>query len=130
MPKLKMPPGLGAEGKRTWSALLADLPGGWELSAREREQIALACQQADAIADLERELAAGGLTVEGASGQPRLNALVPELRQARLALSRLLGAVEMPDADGEPATLAGKRGKAAADKRWSRRERARAAAAN
>ena len=129
MPKPKTPPGLGAAGKRTWTALLADLPRDWELTAREREQITLACQQADAIADLERELAAGGLTVKGASGQSRLSPLVPELRQARLALSRLLGAVDMPDADGEPSTLAGKRGKAAADKRWARKERARAAAA-
>jgi hypothetical protein len=58
--------------------------------------------------------------VAGAAGQPRLNMAVVELRQARVALARLLGDVKLPDDEGTPATVASARGRRAAAARWSR----------
>jgi hypothetical protein len=77
-----------------------------------------ACRQADAIAALEAEVEASGLVTRGSAGQPRLSQTVTELRQSRLAVSKLLSDLALPDAYEELA--ASRRGRKAADARWSR----------
>jgi len=120
---LPRPPArLNSAGKSLWRSILADLPEHLELDARELATLATACAQADTNAALERTLKRDGLTVAGARGQPRLNAAVGELRQGRLALGRLLAAVDLGTGQGFSETPASRRGKRAAEARWRPRE--------
>lgn len=122
------PKGLGAAGKRTWRAILADLPADEELTARELELLATAARQADLVAALEKALVAEGVIVAGAAGQKRLNAVTTELRQSRLAFARLLGELAISPDEGEiPMTSKAQRAQRAAQARWRRRYGQRAA---
>jgi hypothetical protein len=47
-------------------------------------------------------VARSGVVASGSRGQPRLAQTVVELRQARLALSRLLGELSLPSSAEEP----------------------------
>jgi hypothetical protein len=110
-------------GEALTKAVLADLPEGWELDRREIEFLDLAARQADDLAQLEKAIAKEGVTALGSTGQRTVHPAVLEARQARLAISRLLGAIELPDAEGQPATAASVRARTAANARWARRER-------
>ena len=48
---------------------------------------------------------------------------IPELRQGRQALSRLLGELKLPNADGRPESAASARGRHAANARWDEKRR-------
>jgi hypothetical protein len=72
---------------------------GWELDPREVELLSHACRTADLIDQLEVSLAADGLLTVGSQGQTRLNQAVAEIRQQRLAMSRLLDLLNLPDVD-------------------------------
>jgi hypothetical protein len=61
--------------------------------------------------------------VLGSAGQPVLHPAVVEARQARLAISRLLGTLSLPDEEAEPRTVAGLRAQRAARSRWQHGER-------
>lgn len=99
----------------------------YELDLRELRILDLACAQADDVARLEAAVAADGVMVAGAAGQRRLNAAVTELRNARLALARLLGELALPaDEDAPAETAAQRRARKAAMTRWNRRENVRA----
>lgn len=113
----KPPAGLRSPGKALWRAITVDL----ELDARERVLLEMAARQADDVAALEAELEASGLTTVGSTGQERLNAAVTELRQARLAVARLLGMIDLP-AEGQMAARSEpeRRARAAANGRWGR----------
>jgi len=93
--------------------------------------LASACRHADMIARLE-DLLADGLVSPGGAGQPRLSAAVTELRQSRLALSRLLADLSLPvddvgeDGAATPVTLpspASRRASHAAKARHDRERR-------
>lgn len=115
----KPPRGLGASGRALWRTVIADVPGDWELEARDLAVLEAACRQADDVADLEAAVGRDGVIVEGAAGQRRLNGAVTELRQARLALGRLLGQVDLPDEQRRPVTEASRRAQRAANVRWA-----------
>jgi hypothetical protein len=110
-----------------WRAVTSDVPADWELDARDLAVLEAACRQADDVALLEEAVARDGVTVEGAAGQSRLNAAVTELRQARLALARLLGQVDLPDEERRPVTDASRRAQRAANTRWAAQAARRAA---
>jgi hypothetical protein len=74
--------------------------------------------KADALDSLESEISETGTMVTGSAGQPVLHPAVAEARQARLAISRLLGSLSLPDQDAEPRTVAGLRAQRAARSRW------------
>lgn len=74
--------------------------GRYELADHELVLLDSACAQADMIVRLE-ELLAADLTTKGAAGQVRLSAAVTELRQSRLALSKLLTDLALPADEGE-----------------------------
>jgi hypothetical protein len=116
---LKPPSGLGESGRGLWCTVIADVPGDWELDARDFAVLEAACRQADDVADLEAAVSRDGVMVEGAAGQRRLNAAVTELRQARLALGRLLGQVDLPGERRRPLTEASRRAQRAAHVRWA-----------
>ena len=108
------PAGLEKAGKRVWREILDE----FDLDSRERIVLEQACRQLDSVADLEALIDESGLVSRGSRGQLRLSASVTELRQARLAVSRLLSELALPDV--EDTTAASRRGRKAADARWSR----------
>lgn len=83
--------------------------------------VEMACRQADDLSALDAEIRAHGIILEGSQGQPRLAQVVTEARQARLALTRLLGQVKLPaeDAGDKALTDRGRRAQRAAETRWS-----------
>lgn len=94
------PSDLGDGGRALWDAVI----GTYTLAAHEAVMLASACRHADMVARLE-DLLADGLVTMGSAGQPRLSAAVTELRQSRLALSRLLSDLALPVDDvGEDGT--------------------------
>lgn len=107
------PAGLRDAGRNLWAAIADD----FELDQREQALLATACRQADDVANLEALLAAEGLSVPGSKGQPRLSAVVSELRQGRLALAKLLDALKLP-AEAKPETEASARARKAVNTRW------------
>lgn len=121
----RAPSGLGTAGRALWRSVTAEFTFG----ASEMAVLTAACRQADDIVLLETSIAADGVTVLGSQGQPRLNATFTEVRQARLALAKLLGALALPDEDDpRPMTPNQRRaqnaGRAAARRRRTQRERA------
>ena len=109
----KPPRGLQRAGKRVWAAVLDE----FVLDARELLVLEQAARQADAVAALEAEVEGSGLVTRGSAGQPRLSQSVVELRQSRLAVSKLLSDLALPDEDDT--TAASRRGRKAADARWN-----------
>lgn len=116
---------LGERGRELWDAV-ADA---FALEPHHAVMLASACRLADTIAELEDSLA-GGLIVVGSKGQPRLSGAVTELRQHRLALSRLLADLNLPpleDAEDVPtdprAAAVSRRASHAATMRWRRDKR-------
>lgn len=120
-----MPRGLRPPGRRLWKAVEGGLAADWELDPRELVILELAARALDDVNSLELAIKADGLTVEGSSGQPRLNPAVVEVRQGRLAVGRLLGQLSLPDADEAPMTAASQRAQKAAQARWRQQEHRR-----
>jgi Phage terminase, small subunit len=112
------PKGLGNAGRALWHQIVRALPDDWEFDDREQAILAVACRQRDDIGKLEKVIQARGVMSVGSAGQPVCHPAVAEVRQGRLALGRLLGQLHLPDEEGEPRTLAGKRNQAAAETRW------------
>lgn len=109
------PPGLGARGRRFWRSTLAE----FDLSDAEREILAEACRTLDDLDRLAEMVKDHGPMVTGSQGQPVLNPALTEARGQRLALHRLVAALQLPDADDAPIpTAVQMRGKKAAQTRW------------
>jgi P27 family predicted phage terminase small subunit len=129
----RAPSGLRPAGRALWRRIHTGLPAECELDDREVAILSAACRQADDVAALEAAIAEDGVVATGSRGQPRLNPLVTEARQGRLAVARLLGELDLSDPDAEPRTARSRRAKQAADARWDAKDeiaarRARAAA--
>ncbi len=101
------------------AAVLAAVPQGWEFDERDEANLTLACRQLDDLERLEDAITEHGTMTTGSTGQIVVNPAVGEARQARIALSRLLGNVQIPEGEGE--TSATQRARKAADSRWSYR---------
>ncbi|HEY6652884.1 MAG TPA: hypothetical protein VI028_02035 [Solirubrobacterales bacterium] len=79
-------------------SIIKGLPPGIELDERERTLLDQAARQADDIAALEADIAEQGIRVPGSrAGHTVLNPALSEARQGRLALGKLLGALELPE---------------------------------
>lgn len=126
MTRRRDPDGLQRAGAALRDAVL----GQYDLAPHERVALIVACRQADDVARLEALLADGGMVVPGSAGQPRLSAVVGELRQGRLALAKLLSELRLPSEQGEarPASPASDRARKAAERRWSLENQRREAA--
>lgn len=116
------PDGLGVAGALLWGKFVPT----FQFEEREEEVLIQACRQADDIAGLEQAVEDEGRIVEGSRGQRRMNAVVTELRQSRLALARLLGMLKLPDDDGRPMSAKSERAQRAAFARWDRTAEVRA----
>ncbi|WP_326826448.1 P27 family phage terminase small subunit [Streptosporangium sp. NBC_01756] len=118
----RKPDDLGEAGSALWDRLTDDL----EFDPWEVEIVEAACRQRDDIALLERVIAAEGVITTGSQGQPRLSAVVTEVRQSRLALAKLLAELRMPSMEeeaGKPMNGASRRAQAAANTRWDRKRK-------
>ena len=111
----RLPKGLGSSGRDLWRKVTVS----FELDDHELPGLVLACRQLDDVHRLEELLEADGLVSAGSTGQPRLSQVVAELRQSRLAASKLLDALGLPLDDGVAASPAAKRARRAAESRWA-----------
>jgi hypothetical protein len=67
------------------------------------------CAALDTIEQLESDVKRDGRTVSGSRGQPIVNPAIPELRQQRAALAKLLAELELEsDASRSRASSAGR----------------------
>jgi hypothetical protein len=81
--------GLGPVGRSLHRRVLADVPPGWELDAKDHHNLDAACRAVDRVHDLEQAIARDGLLSDG-----KLHPAVVESRlQVQLAV-QLLGKVE------------------------------------
>ena len=99
------------------ASIIQGLPLGVELDERETALLDVAARQADDIAALEEDIAKRGVRVPGSrAGHEVLNPAISEVRQGRLALGKLLGALELPESasDATRSTLK------AVEARWKR----------
>ena len=94
--KPRTPAGLGAGGRRLWSAVV----GPFDLRPDELRILDDACREVDLVDRLEEAVAAAPLVVEGSRGQEAPHPLIPELRAHRLVLARLLKQLGLPDEPG------------------------------
>ena len=109
------PAGLSPRAASFWAKSAAD----FELTDGEAELLAEAAYLLTEIDGLRNALARDGLTVAGASGQPRVHPAVNEVRQHRMALMRLLKALDLPAEDEHPESQTSKDARAAANARWA-----------
>jgi hypothetical protein len=93
-------------------AVRTALPSSHEFDERDLALLTLAEQQARDIDALEADVRARGVRNDGG----KLDPLVRELRTGRLALAKLLGQVDMPEA-GTGAQIHGRK---AARARWNK----------
>ncbi len=90
-PDTETPVGLQWSGRRLWQATV----DGFELSEHETGLLLQACRTVDSLDALQARLDADGTMVESPQGLKAHPAL-PELRQQRIALARLLAALGLP----------------------------------
>lgn len=114
------PRGLGTYGKRLWETCVNDqAEQGAELDPRELAILEEACRTRDLIHDLSKAIKEHGVTAKGVRGQVRMSSLVPELRQQRLALAKLLGDLHLIDEpEGAAQSSSSRRASHAANVRW------------
>ena len=96
-------------------AIREGLPPSYEWDQRDAALLALAARQAADIDRLEADIAERGVRVPSGRGEV-LNQAFCEVRQARVALARILGQLDVPEAV-RPASLHASK---AARARWGR----------
>lgn len=94
-------------------AIREGLPASHEWDERESALLDLAARQAADIDRLDADIAERGVRVPGGSGEV-LNQAFCEVRQARVALARILGQVDVP----ESLSARSLHGRKAAQARW------------
>lgn len=97
----------------TVEAVRDSLPASYEWDEREAALLSLALAQAENIDALEVDIAERGVRVEGRGGLV-LNQSFAEVRQARVALARILGQINVPESESGRTVHARK----AAEARW------------
>jgi hypothetical protein len=121
---MAIPDDLGADGALLWERAERALPEEWELDTRGEAILALAAHQADDLGRLEVAIKENGTMVTGSKGQPVMNPAIGEARQARLAISRLLGTLPFeevdPDLQDKPKNNMSVRNQRAARIRWEK----------
>lgn len=118
MADVKMPAGLGAEGKKLWKSIAGG--GRYVLRPDELRVLEDACRTADLIVELEATMAGEDLIATGSQGQPVAHPLLSELRQYRALLRGQMRSLNLPDEDGRAASAVSAKAREAAHARWRR----------
>jgi hypothetical protein len=116
--KPRKPTGLSPKSGRFWAEVVRD----FDLRPDEVVILSEACRVMDIVEQLDKALRGQPLTVPGSAGNIREHPLLSEARQQRLALSRLLRQLDLPEAEDVAAIkdeLRSKRNRQAAIARWS-----------
>ena len=92
-------------GCSLWTQTVADV----EFEPYNLQVLAEACHTLDALHSLQAALDADGPIIDSPQGK-KANPALPELRQGRIVLARLLAALRIPTADDEPAKQGKPRG--------------------
>ncbi len=121
VPTVTGAPGLGERGAAFWGYVATT----FDMDAGEREMLTQVCRLLDRANQLAAEVAAHGVIVTSARGEPRPHPAIAEERQVSLALGRLLSQLEIPDSDddgGSPGlrSASSVRASRAARSRWDR----------
>ena len=84
-----MPRGLGTEGQKLWTGVVAE----FDLAAEPHKRRILfdACKTADVIKRLDDAARTAPLTVKGSMGQEVINPLIAQAQVAKGQLAQLLG---------------------------------------
>lgn len=114
---MNQPDGLAERGARFWSTITE----AFELSDPEHELLAEACRTLDDLDRLAESVATVGAMVTGAAGQPVVNPALTESRGQRLALHRLLSALDLPEDAAVPDAVT-LRNRQANRTRWARQK--------
>lgn len=94
----RRPRGLDTPGRALWDRVTDE----FELNANGLALLEQACRVRDSLTQLDAEVSRDGVVVDSPQGRKAHPALV-EGRQQRLALARLLGVLNVPENDDEPA---------------------------
>jgi hypothetical protein len=116
--KPRKPAGLSPKSGRFFSEVTRD----FDLRPDEIVILTEACRVMDVVDQLAAALRGQPLTVTGSAGQLREHPLLSESRQQRLALSRLVRQLDLPEAEDVAAIkdeLRSRRNRQAARARWS-----------
>ncbi len=92
MPKLNPPRDLQGPGRALWRSILDD----FTLSKPELALLREACRTSDELEVLRAAVLAAEVVTEGSTGQPVIHRGYDELRKHREALTKLLGAMDLP----------------------------------
>ena len=110
-----LPEGLNDRGARFWHATI----DAYQLTDTEVGLLAEAWRTLDDLDRLADAIRTEGAMVPGSAGQPVVNPALTEARGQRLALHRLLSALQLPADDGVPLpTPVTVRNRQAAKARW------------
>ncbi len=109
MPKLNPPRDLQGPGRALWRSILED----FTLSKPEMALLREACRTSDELEVLRAAVLAAEVVTEGSTGQPVIHRGYDELRKHREALTRLLTALDLPDADKPAVPVPGRAVKSA-----------------
>ncbi|WP_396659266.1 hypothetical protein [Microbacterium sp.] len=92
---MKKPSDLGPRGARLWAAITDDLEG----DQHDAELVLETCRVLDVIDGLAAAVRADGVTVAGSRGQTVVHPAVQEMRQQQLTFARLLGQLNLDEAE-------------------------------
>ena len=103
-PPPRAPAKLGAAGVRLWRSVAKR----YELTLSELTLLEGAAKLTDEIVRLEKALANAPTLITGSAGQEKVHPAFAELRAHRLALARLMQALDLDGAERDAASAAGR----------------------
>lgn len=108
--------GLGERGQRLWDAIFTEDVEG---DQHDQELVLETCRVLDVIDNLAAAVQRDGVTVAGSRGQPVVNPAVAEMRQQQVVFSRLIGQLNLDEAEmGALLTARAAAAKRAGQQKW------------
>ena len=117
----RVPAGIEPPGKAFWHKITRT----YELDPAELLLLTRCCKIIDVLAEIDRRLAADGLTVTGSMGQPRAHPLLAAKSEQERVLDRLCISLALPLADEQAGTRRTPAALAKAKRDWQARKAAR-----
>ncbi len=102
--------------KKLWKQVVTE----YELRPDELRLLEDACREADTIDALQEAASQADLLGTGSTGQTVIHPLIPEIRQHRIVLARILGSLRLPDDPTVAGSSASDKARTASLARWQR----------